>query len=155
MLSGSLALNHYVKPRMTMDLDIVIELTHENKEKFTGIFDDNYYINKAVVHEEIARKGMFNVIDFETGFKIDFIVRKNNKYREIEFSRKKKVDLGEFHAWMVSPEDLIISKIIWIQKLESEKQMNDIKMLLGLKYLDFEYIRNWIQKLSLNTYNLV
>jgi hypothetical protein len=89
MISGSLALNHYVKPRMTVDLDLIVELTNANKESFTNLFDDNYYIDESAVNDEIARQGMFNVIDFETGFKIDFIIRKDTEYRQVEFTRKK------------------------------------------------------------------
>lgn len=89
MISGSLALNHYVKPRMTVDLDLIVELTNANKESFTNLFDDNYYMDKSAVNDEIARQGMFNVIDFETGFKIDFIIRKDTEYRQVEFTRKK------------------------------------------------------------------
>lgn len=155
MISGSLALNHYIKPRMTVDLDLIIELTHANKESFTNLFDDNYYMDKSAVNDEIARQGMFNVIDFETGFKIDFIIRKDTEYRQVEFTRKKNVDLGEFKAWMVSPEDLLISKMIWIQQLKSEKQVNDIHMLLRLDELDMTYIRTWLNKLDLKTYDLL
>ena len=74
---------------MTVDLDLIIELTNANKESFTNLFDDNYYIDESAVNDEIARQGMFNVIDFETGFKIDFIIRKDTEYRQVEFTRKK------------------------------------------------------------------
>lgn len=74
---------------MTVDLDLIVELTHANKESFTNLFDDNYYMDKSAVNDEIARQGMFNVIDFETGFKIDFIIRKDTEYRQVEFTRKK------------------------------------------------------------------
>lgn len=74
---------------MTVDLDLIVELTNANKESFTNLFDDNYYMDKSAVNDEIARQGMFNVIDFETGFKIDFIIRKDTEYRQVEFTRKK------------------------------------------------------------------
>ena len=54
-----------------------------------------------------------------------------------------------------SPEDLIISKLQWIQILQSERQMNDIRNLLQLKDIDMQYIKNWISKLNLTTFNIV
>ena len=155
MLSGSIAMNSYTVPRMTLDIDIIIELREENLAAFLSLFDTSYYINHDTVTNEVKRQGMFNIIDYETGFKIDFIVRKNSTYRKHEFERRKKAKIGGTEVWMVSPEDLIISKIIWIQELKSEKQIHDIKNLLGIPGIDTEYIVYWCRELKLSTYNLI
>lgn len=155
MLSGSIALNNYTIPRMTMDIDIVIELNEQILSDFLSIFNDNYYLNEETVRQETKNKGMFNIIDFETGFKIDFIIRKNTKYRELEFIRKKKTKISDFYVWIVAPEDLIISKIEWIQKIKSDKQIDDIKNLIAIPNIDKEYIKNWCNKLKLNSFNLI
>ncbi|MBN2893275.1 MAG: hypothetical protein JXL97_15495 [Bacteroidales bacterium] len=155
MLSGSIALNNYSIPRMTMDIDIVIELDEDKLPNFLSIFDQNYYINEKTVRYETLNTGMFNVIDFETGFKIDFIIRKNTEYRKHEFERRQKTKITDFNVWIVSPEDLIISKIEWIQKLQSDKQINDLINLLAINNIDKKYIKTWCQKLKLNTFNLV
>lgn len=155
MLSGSLALNVYAIPRMTRDIDFVVELQEPDIEKFLKIFQLNFYINPQTVKAEVARNGMFNVIDQETGFKIDFIVRKNTEFRKLEFARRKKIDISGFSAFIVTPEDLIISKLEWIQRLQSGKQIEDIVNLLEYKELDVEYIKNWCNLLHLNTFNLL
>jgi hypothetical protein len=98
---------------------------------------------------------MFNVIDHETGFKIDFILRKNSDYRILEFARRQKILINDIEVWIVSPEDLIISKIEWIQQLKSDKQLSDIENLLAIHNLDREYIKRWCKELKLNTYNLI
>ena len=46
MLSGSIALNNYTIPRMTLDIDFVIELHEENLNDFLSIFGNSYYVNK-------------------------------------------------------------------------------------------------------------
>ena len=155
MLSGSIALNNYTVPRMTMDIDIVVELHEENLSDFLSIFGENYYLNKDVVKEETKRLGMFNVIDHETGFKVDFIIRKNTEYREFEFQRRLKTKVADFDVWIVSPEDLTISKIEWIQQLQSNTQINDIENLLAKPELDKKYIKEWCKKLNLKTFNLL
>lgn len=76
MISGSLAFNMYCIPRMSMDIDLVIELNLSNLNDFLDIFKTGYYVDNETVIEEIKKGGMFNVIDHRTGFKIDFIVRK-------------------------------------------------------------------------------
>jgi hypothetical protein len=155
MLSGSIALNNYSIPRMTMDIDIIIALKEENLKEFLSIFDKNYYINENTVREETKRLGMFNVIDHETGLKIDFILRKDTEYRKHEFERRTKSSFESFEVWTVSIEDLIISKLEWIQILQSDKQINDIKNLLANPSADITYIKAWCEKLNLNTFNLV
>ena len=155
MISGSLALNVYCIPRMTMDIDIVIELDNENVDDFLAIFAEGFYIDEDTVNQEIRRKGMFNVIDHRSGFKIDFIIKKDSEYRRLEFSRKTLLMLENNPVWMVSSEDLIISKIEWIQQLQSEKQINDIEMLLATPGIDRNYVVFWCKQLNLQTFHLL
>ncbi len=155
MLSGSIAMNNYTVPRMTMDIDIVIELQEENLNDFLSIFGDNYYLNKDTVKQETKRRGMFNVIDHETGFKVDFILRKNTEYRKFEFQRRLRTTIADFDVWIVSPEDLTISKIEWIQQIQSDKQINDIENLLAKPDIDKNYINEWCMKMNLKTFNLL
>ncbi len=155
MLSGSIALNSYTVPRMTLDINIVIELKENNIQNFLSIFGENYYLNAHTVKEETKRRGMFNVIDHETGFKIDFIIRKETEYRKLEFERRRKINIADYYVWIVSPEDLTISKIEWIQQFQSEKHIRDIKNLLACPEVDKEYIRKWCSKLNLKTFNII
>ncbi len=154
MVSGSLALNVYSIPRMTMDIDIVIELDRQNLPHFLELFKSGYYIDSETVREEISRKGMFNVIDHTTGLKIDFIIRKDTEYRRLEFARKVLKVIDDFPIWFVSPEDLIISKLDWIQQIQSDKQLHDIRILLSLPGIDIQYIQYWCKELKFETFGL-
>ncbi|MCX6245891.1 MAG: hypothetical protein NTU98_14450 [Bacteroidetes bacterium] len=155
MVSGSLALNVYCIPRMTLDIDIVIHLDPSNRDDFLEIFKKGFYLDKDSVNQGIRRKGMFNVIDHQSGLKIDFIIRKDTEYRQLEFSRKTQKVIDDIPVWMVTAEDLIISKIEWIQQLQSDKQIQDIIMLLKLHGIDRDYISLWCKKLTLKTYDLL
>ena len=57
--------------------------------------------------------------------------------------------------YLVSPEDLIISKIIWIQQIQSNLQIDDINALTKIKNLDGHYIHRWIAALKLNTFDII
>ena len=154
MLSGSLAMLTYTTPRMTRDIDIVINIQSADLDKFLDIFKEGYYINPPTVEVEIKRRGMFNVIDFESGFKIDFIVKKNTDFHIYEFNRRTLSNAYGFQTWIVSIEDLVISKIKWIQELQSDTQINDIKNLIRNPNLDMEYVKQWCKEMNLNTFNL-
>jgi len=155
MISGSLALNVYCIPRMTMDIDIVIELDKKNLNDFLQIFSRGYYMDEETVREEIRKRGMFNIIDHRSGLKIDFIVRKDTEYRQLEFSRKIRKIIDDIPVWVVSPEDLVISKFGWIQQLQSDKQASDITLLWDIPGLDKEYILTCCRNLNFKTFGLL
>lgn len=155
MLTGAIAMNIYVIPRMSRDIDIVILLKKKDIELFLEIFSGNFYFHKPTIIEEVEKKGMFNIIDHKSGFKIDFIIIKNTEFSISEFKRKKHIKVNNFKAWVVSMEDLIISKLIWIQVLTSEIQINDIKDLLANPEVNIHYVKDWCKKLELKTFNLL
>lgn len=155
MLSGSLAMNVYTIPRMTRDIDIVIHLKLNDLDTFSDLFKDGFYLYKEGIKSEIKTEGMFNVIDYDSGEKIDFIIRKNTEFHISEFERRRRTKAFGFNAWVVSVEDLIISKLKWIQDLESETQKRDISNLLNSSEVDRSYVEFWCKKLNLNTYNLI
>jgi hypothetical protein len=155
MISGSLAMSTYTMPRMTRDIDIVIELDIEQLDDFLQLFQSNFYTHRPSMEEEIRKKGMFNVIDHRSGYKVDFVLRKNSLYRKLEFQRKIRSNVLGIEAWLVTIEDLILSKLIWIQDVQSDQQKSDIKNLLENSAIDFSYVNRWIKELNLNTFNLV
>lgn len=155
MVSGSVALIAYTTPRTTRDIDIVIELRTRDIEHLMGIFRNNCYIHRPAIEDAIQKQSIFNVIDFETGYKIDFVVRKNTPYRILEFERKIRTQAFGFEMNMVTIEDLIISKLIWIQDLQSDRQMEDIQNLWQSSLVDKGYVLDWCNQLKMNAYNLL
>jgi hypothetical protein len=81
--------------------------------------------------------------------KVDFIVRKQDEYRRVEFERRQKVSILDFTTYIVSKEDLIISKLLWAKDSHSELQLNDVKNLLATGY-DTSYLERWTRELGLN-----
>ena len=158
MLSGSLALNAYSVSRMTRDIDLVIELRADNFSAFAEIFEGrDCYFHQESALEEVARRGMFNVIDRVLGGKIDFIVRKEDAFQREEFRRKARLPvLSDFDCWVISAEDLVIAKLLWIQELYSERQLDDIRNVIrDYKPLDRDYIIGWVAKMKLNDFNVL
>lgn len=155
MLSGSLAMSVYTVPRMTRDIDIVIQLGIGDIDEFAELFNEGFYLHKEGIEQEIRSEGMFNVIDYKSGEKIDFIIRKNTEFHIHEFERRTRAKAFGFETWVVSIEDLIISKLKWIQDLESEVQKRDIANLLNKSNVDRQYVTAWCEKLDLNTFNLI
>ncbi|SDE47230.1 hypothetical protein SAMN04487996_105141 [Dyadobacter soli] len=154
MLSGSVAMSLYVVPRATRDFDFIIHLTPQDVARFTAHFQVGYYCHEESIKEAVRNPGMFNIIDHASGYKADFVVLKNEVYRQTEFDRRKAIDYFGKTIFVVSPEDLLLSKLIWIQSLQSAIQMDDIRNLMQIDELDWHYINDWAGKLNLNTFDL-
>jgi len=147
-------MNIYSIPRMTRDIDIVIELPIPRIDEFVSLFP-NSYVNKLILIEEVKRRGLFNIVDHETGFKLDFILRKETDYFRNAFDRRRRIKELDSELWVISLEDLIIAKIIWIQDYQSEQQMKDIGNLLLNPEKNIDYIKEWCDNLNLNTFDLL
>ena len=130
MLTGSVAMNQYAQPRMTRDIDIVVMLNDADAATIVNLFEADYYVPVATVSRAIARRSMFNLIHNESVFKVDFIVLKDDPYRQEEFARRRQVMIEDFQTWVVSREDLILSKLVWAKDSRSEMQLRDVKNLL-------------------------
>ena len=155
MLSGSVAMGVYIVPRATRDFDFVVYLQPKDVDNFVSNFQDGYYCNADAVKDAVKHHSLFNIIDYSSGYKADFVILKNEDFRQLEFKRRVKMEYFDKTIYLVSVEDLLLSKLIWIQELQSAVQMEDIKNLSQLETLDWNYINEWIKKLRLQTFNLI
>ncbi|MFH1454524.1 MAG: hypothetical protein ABIH00_11195 [Armatimonadota bacterium] len=150
MISGSMAGNYYTVPRMTRDIDIVIELRDIDVDKFVGLFKDDFYTDKEMIKKEVLRKRMFNLIHNRYIIKIDFIILKKSIFQKLAFGRRKKILIENKPMWFITAEDLILSKLLWAKASFSETQLKDIGNLFKtVKDMDKDYIEHWIKKLEL------
>ena len=155
MLSGSVAMSLYTQPRFTRDYDFVVNLKDQHINELLKSFSNGYYVNNESVKDAIRTKTMFNIVDHKSGYKADFVILKDDPFRQTEFLRQKKVKFLDMTISIVSPEDLLLSKIIWIQEIQSAIQMEDIKLLSKVESLDWNYINTWLKELNLKTFNLL
>jgi hypothetical protein len=141
MLTGSVAMNHYAQPRMTRDIDLVVALDQTHTEAFVKLFETDYFLDRRSIASAINRRTMFNLIHTDSVIKVDCVVLKSDEYRQQEFARRKLITIGDFHTWIVSREDLVLSKLIWSRESKSEMQFRDVRNLLTTG-CDIVYLRS-------------
>jgi len=90
---------------------------------------------------------LFNLMHFATSIKVDLIVRKGSEYRQVEFARRQPVEMHGVKTWIVSREDLILSKLLWAKDSGSELQRRDVKTLLD-ESMDHAYLERWATRLE-------
>lgn len=98
--------------------------------------------------EAVLHQSSFNIIHNDSLIKIDFMVRKREDYRLVEFERRQKIEIEGRPLWIVSKEDLILSKLDWARESQSQRQLSDVENLLATG-ADKDYLQLWSQKLDL------
>ena len=152
MVTGSMAANFYTVPRMTRDIDLVIELLERDVDRIMRLFQQEYYIDRDMVQRAVRDHAMFNMIHNALVVKVDCVVRKETEYRREEFARRRAVSIAGQQVFIVSPEDLILSKLDWAKESRSEMQLTDVRNLLNsVQGLDTAYLTRWADRLGLSS----
>jgi Nucleotidyltransferase of unknown function (DUF6036) len=153
MVTGSLASSLHGEPRTTLDVDVVIDPTPESLRRFVDALPTTMYVEPDAAEDALRQRGQFNVIDTETGWKIDLIIRKDRAFSREEFARRQEAEISGTRTFVASAEDTIIAKLEWARASDSERQLRDIEGILAVSGdgLDRGYLKRWIAELDLTT----
>jgi len=155
MVTGAVASIFYGEPRLTHDIDLVVELTPESAEKLVRAFpiEEFYCPPIEIIKLEVARplRGHFNIIHNETGFKADVYVAGQDKLHQWALQYRKRVEIGKEVLWLAPVEYVISRKLEYYREGRSEKHLRDIAnmMTLSIDKIDFEKLTEKIQELGL------
>jgi hypothetical protein len=152
MVVGSFASMVYGEPRTTQDLDVVIDPEPAALEHFLARIDpDAFYVDPDTAREALRRRGMFNIIDMRSAWKIDLVMRKNRPFSREELARRTEQEILGLVVPTASAEDTVIAKLEWAQQGASERQLRDVVGILRVRgdVLDREYIARWVEALGL------
>ncbi len=152
MLSGSVSSSLHGQPRATNDADIVIAPAEEQLIVFVKSLGDDYYVNPDAARDAFKSNSVFNVIDIQNSWKADLIIRKNRPFSREEFQRRQKANIMGLDAWVVSPEDIILSKLEWAKNSKSNQQFQDALGVATVQYdhLDRDYLHKWAKELQVD-----
>ena len=153
MVVGSLASMAYGEPRMTRDIDIVIDLRREALEELCAAFPaDEYYLSRDAALDALRQHGQFNVIHPESGNKIDFIISGTDPWHREQLARRQRVRLlPNREGYAARPEDVVIGKLIYFTEGASDKHLRDIAAMFQSSgsEIDRNYIERWVDSLNL------
>ncbi len=153
MLTGSIASAFYGAPRATQDIDVVIAPDRASLNRLLELFPQGqYYASREAAMEAFDRRDLFNIVDMETSWKIDFILRKDRPFSRAEFERRMLVDALGLRLYVASAEDVLLSKLEWAKSGESERQLRDVAGIIRTQGedLDLPYVETWVGTLELH-----
>lgn len=146
-LTGGLASSFYGEPRFTQDIDIVIRIgAGQALHNLLAKLSANFLVDSETAEDAVLGGGIFQALDEETMIKIDFHVGEAIQ-GELERSRQEEI-LPGIIVPLVSKEDAILSKLLWMRK-GSHKSRRDVKMMLARTgVVDFQYLDSQAKQLG-------
>lgn len=154
IISGGIAVSVWGRPRNTADVDIVVEINSIESVrdlvlKLKKIFPKSYS-DEGLAIDAFKRKSEFNIVEPEYGLKADFFISSGSEHQQVEIKRGKPRKIDGKMIRFISPEDLVISKLLWFRESESTRQLEDIASVMDTqKSIDKKYLAGWIDKLGL------
>ena len=135
MVTGSVASMIYGEPRLTLDVDVVIELDAARAGALLAAFPEAEFYRPPleVVRVEAAReaRGHFNLIHYATGMKADVYVAARDALHRWGLAHRRRIPLGEGELWVAPPEYVIVRKLEFWREGGSEKHLRDVRAMLA------------------------
>jgi hypothetical protein len=151
-VTGSFASSAHGIPRSTNDIDIVIAPSPQQLEGLLRQFPEtDFAADRDDAFDALGRKSLFNVVDYATMWKIDFIIRQPTPFDASRFARRGIVDIAGVMLYTASAEDILIAKLWWAKLGESELQIKDAAGIIQVQgeNLDVGYVNRWVAAMEL------
>ncbi len=152
MVTGSFASSYHGEPRASNDADIIISPSEDQLDTFIELLGTDYYVDADTAKDAFNRQSMFNIIDSLQGWKADLIICKERPYSQEEFYRRTQGTIAGINVMVASPEDIILSKLEWAKKGQSQLQFRDALGVASIQFqqLDIDYLRKWAKDLKID-----
>lgn len=135
-VTGALAAGMYGEPRLTNDVDLVVELSDQDAVRLHDAFDPSAFyvppVDAMLVERRRARHGHFNLIHHETAYKADVYLAGNDPLHRWGLERRVQVTVDDEPVWLAPPEYVVIRKLEFFRDGGSAKHLRDIRRMVSV-----------------------
>lgn len=152
-ITGSVASSIHGEPYSSQDVDLVVRMTPEQARQIAEQFPQRFYRSEDALVQAARTCGMANLIDTETGLKVDLSVLAPSDFHDRVFERRVMDSLGgaDREFAVVSAEDTILMKLAWRKDTRSAKQWDNALGVARCKgaRMDWKYLFKQAAKLGI------
>lgn len=156
-VGGSLASSLHGVMRSTLDVDIVADIKTEHIPLMVSALSQEFYADDEMMRDAIEHRSSFNLIHYETAFKVDIFIRKARAFDGMQLERRRTSIIAtdpDQSIYVTSPEDTILAKLEWYRLggEVSDRQWRDILGVLKTRSgeLELQYLRQWAKELKVS-----
>ncbi len=152
-ITGSVASGLHGEPISTQDVDIILRMTPGQARQVANDLPRRFYCNQEALIEAARAGGFVNVIDMDTTFKVDLSVVSPTPFDRNVFQRRQAMQFepGGPRFDVVSPEDIILMKLVWRKDSRSTKQWENALSVARVKgaRMDWKYLFDQARNLDI------
>jgi hypothetical protein len=156
-ITGGVASIAHGEPRTTRDLDLVVQINRSDITRLVAALEQaGFYCPPGAVEDIQAGRGrVLSITNIETILNADIVVNADAAFDQSKLARRQLVSFDEqetLRFWLASPEDVILSKLLWGRRSQSEKQWRDVLGVLKVQgeTLEFDYLFKWAKELEIS-----
>ena len=141
-VTGSWAVAMYAEPRMTRDMDVVLDATLGDYERrIRPAFGPDFLVNDPTDHGGRWTGGLIHRREL---VRVDFMFGRADAWARSAMERRTLVDHpGLGPVWLIAAEDLVLVKLEWSEGV-SELQLRDVRSVIRLDdNLDWGYLERY------------
>jgi hypothetical protein len=145
VLVGSLASNTYGIVRATQDADFVIQPSPGQFPLLLSSLGATYEADPQIQFETVTGTQKRFVREKSTGFVLEFFQLSQDPHDQARFARRQKLDVVGRDAWVLTAEDVLVTKLNWLNRANRAKDLLDIRAVISVQAdnLDWPYIESW------------
>lgn len=150
-ITGGVAAIAYGEPRTTRDLDIVMELAPTDIDRLVAVLEAEGFYVPGVEDVRSGRMSSLGVTHIESISRADLVLSRSSDFDRSKFQRIRPLNIPNMGTLnFASPEDVVLAKLLWGRRSQSEKQWRDVLGVLKVQgeTLDFAYLTDWATQLD-------
>jgi len=145
VLVGSFASNFWGAPRATQDVDLVVDFAGTSMRDLLAWLGPGFRLEPQQTFETVTGKRRHIVYVGDGAFTIEVFPVSEDAHDRERFHRRASVALLGRTTFVLSPEDVIVTKLRWAAALNRDKDLADVAGVVAVRRdtIDWPYVRRW------------
>ncbi len=152
-IKGSVASSVHGEPYSSLDADIVVSSSVEQAAMLSARLSPRFYAPEDMLVDAARRSAFTNLVDNRTSLKVDVSFIGEDSFLRATLRRRVRSRIGSHPSefWFVTPEDVILMKLLWRKETRSQKQWDNALSVARVKgaRMDWKYLFEQARQLDI------